>query len=466
MDVFTPAGPRNGIAIVDVVSGAWYSERNKIEDHRRGRFFDIFCGRGYTVFRHSTGVADEIQRSRDGAESAQRHRLGARTRGRIRHRPGPPGPLRSFCRRAPRLPDAGDDRRGQRRKVDQPFRAAAIFFPPTDFSRGAECRSITQRTIRGMFATWQSPALNRLSKRSTRKNSTNRSRQISPGATRAVETASVFDHSRRLGSARAAAAVAGCLSTRSRRREASELIVKAGGGHPWPTINEEVQGDGRLARQTAQEADLRAAQGRGLRRRRRRRPRDGRVHADRAEEWDRIIDVASGAWHSDRGKIRDHMRAQVYDIFCGKGYTVFAVRPGSISRFSVPDMVAHLRTATKWVQDHAAEYGIDPQNLGITGGSAGGHLPACGRLDAGRTRTARSISRSKRSASSFRRPTSSTIAGQCRPTSARTNARRNGSVRWPARDHSREQPIDAAKLTELARKISPACWSIANSRRS
>src|ERR1700728_3468524 len=42
-----------------------------------------------------------------------------------------------------------------------------------------------------------------------------------------------------------------------------------------------------------------------------------------------IIDIASGAWHSDRAKIRDHMMAQVYDIFCAKGYTVFAVRPGS-----------------------------------------------------------------------------------------------------------------------------------------
>ncbi len=89
-----------------------------------------------------------------------------------------------------------------------------------------------------------------------------------------------------------------------------------------------------------------------------------------------IIDVASGAWHSDRGKIRDHMRGRFYDIFCGKGYTVFAVRPGSISRFSIPDMIDHLRTATKWVQEHAHDYGIDPQNLGLTGGSAGAHLSA------------------------------------------------------------------------------------------
>ena len=42
-----------------------------------------------------------------------------------------------------------------------------------------------------------------------------------------------------------------------------------------------------------------------------------------------IVDIASGAWHADRGKIRDHQTAQMYTIFCSKGYTVFAVRPGS-----------------------------------------------------------------------------------------------------------------------------------------
>jgi len=41
-----------------------------------------------------------------------------------------------------------------------------------------------------------------------------------------------------------------------------------------------------------------------------------------------IIDVVSGAWHSDRGKIREHTLAQVYTIFCSRGYTVFAIRPG------------------------------------------------------------------------------------------------------------------------------------------
>lgn len=89
-----------------------------------------------------------------------------------------------------------------------------------------------------------------------------------------------------------------------------------------------------------------------------------------------IVDVASGAWHSDRGKINDHKRARFYDIFGKRGYTVFAIRPGSISRFSAPEMLAHLKDGIRWVKNHATEYKIDPNRLGLTGASAGGHL-AC-----------------------------------------------------------------------------------------
>ncbi len=87
-----------------------------------------------------------------------------------------------------------------------------------------------------------------------------------------------------------------------------------------------------------------------------------------------IIDIASGGWSSDRGKIRDHKRARIYDIFCGRGYTVFAVRPGSISRFSGQDMVENIERAVGWVKDRADQFQIDPKRLGLTGASAGGHL--------------------------------------------------------------------------------------------
>jgi acetyl esterase/lipase len=87
-----------------------------------------------------------------------------------------------------------------------------------------------------------------------------------------------------------------------------------------------------------------------------------------------IIDVISGAWHSDRSKIRDHARGQMFHILCGKGYTVFAVRPGSVTKFSAHEMRANLNQGIRWVKEHSKEYGVDPDRLGLMGASAGGHL--------------------------------------------------------------------------------------------
>lgn len=89
-----------------------------------------------------------------------------------------------------------------------------------------------------------------------------------------------------------------------------------------------------------------------------------------------IVDVVSGAWHSDRSKIEQHKMAQMYRIFCSRGYTVFGIRPGSISKFTAPQMVDHVQRGIRWVKSHAAEYEVDPERLGMTGASAGGHL-AC-----------------------------------------------------------------------------------------
>ncbi len=87
-----------------------------------------------------------------------------------------------------------------------------------------------------------------------------------------------------------------------------------------------------------------------------------------------IVDIASGAWHSDRGKIRDHKRAQMFDIMCGRGFTVFAVRPGSLPKFTLSEMHRHIEVAIRWIKAHHADYGIDPDRLGLAGASAGGHL--------------------------------------------------------------------------------------------
>ena len=41
-----------------------------------------------------------------------------------------------------------------------------------------------------------------------------------------------------------------------------------------------------------------------------------------------------------------------------------------------PDHLVDVKTAIAWIRDHAEEYGIDPDFLAVTGGSAGGHLTA------------------------------------------------------------------------------------------
>jgi dipeptidyl aminopeptidase/acylaminoacyl peptidase len=92
------------------------------------------------------------------------------------------------------------------------------------------------------------------------------------------------------------------------------------------------------------------------------------------------VDVASGAWYSDRSKIRDHMLAQVYKIFCSRGYTVFAVRPGSKTRYTAAEMDGNVKSAIRFVKAHAGEYHIDPARLGLMGGSAGGHLATLAAL--------------------------------------------------------------------------------------
>jgi acetyl esterase/lipase len=56
------------------------------------------------------------------------------------------------------------------------------------------------------------------------------------------------------------------------------------------------------------------------------------------------------------------------------GYTLFIVRHGSAPQFKVPEAVADVRRATRFIRLNAKDFGIDPDRIGVCGGSAGGHL--------------------------------------------------------------------------------------------
>lgn len=95
-----------------------------------------------------------------------------------------------------------------------------------------------------------------------------------------------------------------------------------------------------------------------------------------------IVDVVSGSYYSDRRKIRDHTLAGLYRIFCSHGYTVFAIRPGSKSRYTGAEMETHVKFGIRYVKQHATKYAVDPNRLGLTGASAGGHLAVLAAITA------------------------------------------------------------------------------------
>jgi dipeptidyl aminopeptidase/acylaminoacyl peptidase len=83
-----------------------------------------------------------------------------------------------------------------------------------------------------------------------------------------------------------------------------------------------------------------------------------------------VIFVVSGGWRSHPGAIRPEMYAPFYQ----RGYTVFAVVHGTQPKFTVPEIIEDIHRAVRFVRYHAKDYRIDADHLGITGGSAGGHL--------------------------------------------------------------------------------------------
>jgi acetyl esterase/lipase len=83
-----------------------------------------------------------------------------------------------------------------------------------------------------------------------------------------------------------------------------------------------------------------------------------------------IIIVISGAWRSSHDNIRPQFAAE----YVKRGYTVFTVVHGSSPRFSLPEIVDDVHRAVRFVRSRAEQYKFDADRIGISGGSAGGHL--------------------------------------------------------------------------------------------
>jgi acetyl esterase/lipase len=83
-----------------------------------------------------------------------------------------------------------------------------------------------------------------------------------------------------------------------------------------------------------------------------------------------IVLVVSGRWRSSHENIRPAFAAE----YVKRGYTVFTVVHGSSPKFTLPEIAEDMHRAVRFVRSRAEQYRFDPDRIGVTGASAGGHL--------------------------------------------------------------------------------------------
>src|SRR5205085_619858 len=86
-----------------------------------------------------------------------------------------------------------------------------------------------------------------------------------------------------------------------------------------------------------------------------------------------VIWAVSGGWLSSHDAIAPFFPIAAAE-FARRGYTVFAVVHGSQPKFAIPEVLEDMHRAVRFIRSRAEQYKIDSDRIGITGGSAGGHL--------------------------------------------------------------------------------------------
>ena len=85
-----------------------------------------------------------------------------------------------------------------------------------------------------------------------------------------------------------------------------------------------------------------------------------------------VLYIESGGWRSSWRPI-EQSRSR-FDTLLSKGFTVFVVRHGSAPRYNAHEAYGDVQRAVRFVRLYAQTYRVDPDRLGVYGGSAGGHL--------------------------------------------------------------------------------------------
>jgi len=85
-----------------------------------------------------------------------------------------------------------------------------------------------------------------------------------------------------------------------------------------------------------------------------------------------VLFMVSGGWYSSWAPPQAYL--PLFQPMLDRGFTVFSVRHGSSPKYGIPDAVADVRHAVRFIRMKSNELSVDPDRLGVYGMSAGGHL--------------------------------------------------------------------------------------------
>jgi acetyl esterase/lipase len=85
-----------------------------------------------------------------------------------------------------------------------------------------------------------------------------------------------------------------------------------------------------------------------------------------------VLYMVSGGWVSRWSPPEGAVER--FDALLDRGFTMFIIRHGSSPKYFVPEAVSDVRRAARFIQHNASRWAVDPERLGVHGGSAGGHL--------------------------------------------------------------------------------------------
>lgn len=107
------------------------------------------------------------------------------------------------------------------------------------------------------------------------------------------------------------------------------------------------------------------------------RPLDGAPKGDGPRP--ALVEIHGGGWVVGN---KNQQGLQLLNHMAGEGWTGFNINYRLAPRAKFPEQLIDAKRAIAWVRTHAAELGVDPDFLAVTGGSAGGYLTAMVALTA------------------------------------------------------------------------------------